>query len=362
MINIMGFLICLHCEFIIQFAKENGICDYNIDYNHKYCILILLIFNMKQKLNIPKEHIDTIYQMFVNTQKFKTNFGEDFYKKLIGNDPILKNMFFHVHFNNLGVLVLELFSTIAERIKMNLNWQGMVLDVAYKHKDIEIKPEHYTNLKSALLSILTEYDKSDKFLCNHNFPVESFTILLDAVLKEFQKGVLTKISDSDFTKKELNELTHFFSIIAVHPFNFGEAFYKDFIGRDPELDDMFKNVHKSNLGFIMLQLIITILNHIKEEKDWRPLMRDIAHKHSYFVIKNIYYDYLIQSFKVVMQEYAKILPKQDMINLPLVELLVVDIIHQFRNELIAIQNPIKINEKTGNIDGVALLNRIINSN
>ncbi len=291
------------------------------------------------KTTLSEDDLNELKMIFFKILQ-QRGFGEKFYNNLGQKNPKLHNIFAQTHKNNLGHQIIEAFLMVIDKRKNQCNWAKDIHHIASLHKHIHIADEYYDFLVASLNEALNTYQELSKLLTGKDFPINNFNILLNDILVEFKKGINTKVTDSDFTTKDIEELISFFNVITVHPFNFGENFYGKFVSFDQDLDKLFSSSHRSNLGVVMLQLFITILSRIQKGEEWVSIIKDLSAYHTQYEIKNEYYDWLYQSFMETMNQYYHILPKKEMVNLRLIEAIFIDVLFIFRREMTRIKYPL----------------------
>ncbi len=137
-----------------------------------------------------------------------------------------------------------------------------------------------------------------------------------------------------FNYQDIENLLDFFNRILTSPQNFGEKFYGVLTNNNNELKKLFEKTHKSNLGYVFLQMIITILTSMMQNGDWYKLVKNLARRHAQFDIKEEYYPILSRAYSNTMQYYIYLYPKDSKISLSLCEEFMKEFVEIFRKEYI----------------------------
>lgn len=142
----------------------------------------------------------------------------------------------------------------------------------------------------------------------------------------------SKIDGIDFINaNDMDLLIVFFNKILTSPDNFGENFYNQLVKNNPELKLIFENVHRTNLGYVFLHSIISILNAVNNKQDWRTMIYNLAQKHKKFDIKDEHYALIRKVFRNTIRQYANKYPNKSPISLTMIESFFDEFITEFKN-------------------------------
>ncbi len=131
--------------------------------------------------------------------------------------------------------------------------------------------------------------------------------------------------------RDLDILIAFFNKILTSPYNFGENFYNQLVKNNPELQGMFENVHRTNLGYVFLHSVVAILNVVQQQQNWRKMIHDLAYKHKNFPIKDEHFTLINQSFRRTIEQYRTSFPSRIPINLNMLLGFFDEFLQEFKN-------------------------------
>lgn len=131
------------------------------------------------------------------------------------------------------------------------------------------------------------------------------------------------------SQEDMAGLIKFFNDIQSSKQNFGETFYGNLIKADKELEKMFNNTHRSNVGYIFLQSVIAVLNIINKGGDWKTMLFNVGVRHKQYDIKDSHYDLVARVLVSTLNIYKNLFPASQTLTMNKLELILGGLMTEF---------------------------------
>ncbi len=131
------------------------------------------------------------------------------------------------------------------------------------------------------------------------------------------------------SQEDLNGLIKFFNEIQSSKQNFGETFYTNLIRSDRDLEKMFSNTHRSNVGYIFLQSVIAVISTIQKGGDWQAMLFQVGVRHKQYDIKDSHYDVVARTLIQTLNGYKHLFPASPSLTMNKLEIILGGLMTEF---------------------------------
>lgn len=147
------------------------------------------------------------------------------------------------------------------------------------------------------------------------------------------------------SRKDMQSLINFFNEIQKAKQSFGDVFYGNVTRAHPDLEKMFNNTHRTNLGYVFLQAVIAVLNTIDKGGNWRDMLHKVGYTHKLYAIKDEHYDLVAGALKASLLHYKNYFPSSPGLTMGTLDLVFAELMREFKNGYLAQEQVLVLTEE-----------------